>query len=106
MSVADENLPTAEEFRLDLSVYSADAAKRAAYTLLGRATVQLRADGDELVCTVSSTGESKSEPLSHLVQAFRDELLDQDLRERISQESAPVRNAILAHAFSRTGLQG
>jgi hypothetical protein len=32
-------------------------------------------------------------------------VLDQDLRASIARETEPVRNAVLALAFSRTGLQ-
>ncbi len=47
--------------------------------------------------------------VAHLVtiapynQLFQ-ELLDQELREQIAVETAPLRNLILAHAYSRTGL--
>ena len=37
---------------------------------------------------------------------FQTEVLDQNLREKIKLETAPTRNLILAHAFSRTGLVG
>ena len=37
-------------------------------------------------------------------QVFFRELLDQELRELIIQETAPLRDLILAHAYSRTGL--
>ena len=35
---------------------------------------------------------------------FHQELLDQELREQISRETAPLRDLVLAHAYSRTGL--
>jgi His-Xaa-Ser system protein HxsD len=35
---------------------------------------------------------------------FFQELLDQELREKIGQETAPLRNLILAHAFSKIDL--
>jgi DNA-binding FrmR family transcriptional regulator len=40
------------------------------------------------------------------VRELQAEVLDQDLRATISRETEPMRNAILALAFSRTGLQG
>ena len=35
---------------------------------------------------------------------FKKEVLDQDLRENIKRETEAVRNLILSHAFSKTGL--
>jgi His-Xaa-Ser system protein HxsD len=39
-----------------------------------------------------------------LVADFRNEVLDQVLRERIRAETSDIRNLVLALAFSRTGL--
>jgi len=39
-----------------------------------------------------------------LAQNLRIEVLDQQMREVVRTETAGVRNLILAHAFSRTGL--
>ena len=39
-----------------------------------------------------------------LIDDFKKEVLDQDLREKLKVETEPVRNLILAHAFSKTGI--
>ncbi len=46
------------------------------------------------------------EAVDEFEAAFRNEVLDQDLRRTIARETASLRNAILAHAFSKTGIQG
>lgn len=45
------------------------------------------------------------ERIEGLVAAFRNEVLDQDLRSIIAKETEAIRNAVLAFAFSKTGLQ-
>ena len=40
-----------------------------------------------------------------LINEFKRELLDQQLRISIKKETEPQRNLILAYAFSKTGLQ-
>ena len=39
-----------------------------------------------------------------LCSTIRNEVLDQDLRDTISRETASIRTLILANAFSNTGL--
>ena len=41
-----------------------------------------------------------------IVAAFKNEVLDQDLRSIIAKETEATRNAVLAFALSKTGLQG
>ena len=44
--------------------------------------------------------------VDRIVAAFKNEILDQDLRGIIARETEGTRNAILAFALSKTGLQG
>lgn len=87
--------------RIDLSVYRLSAVKKAAYRFSGSATANLAVDGGHAV--VSLTPTSSSSP-PDLAQAFLRELLDQELRELVAEETAQVRNLILAQVFSRTNL--
>jgi His-Xaa-Ser system protein HxsD len=48
--------------------------------------------------------ELSEESVSHLLQEFQKEVLDQDLREHIKKETESYRNLILAHTFSKTSL--
>lgn len=88
----------------DTNVFSAETVKKAAYKYLDRLTVAFRLDGPVLTCLLSfpeGTPEADMETALHDLQT---EVLDQDLRERIKAETAPIRNLILAHAFSKSGL--
>lgn len=88
------------------SVYSLTAVKAAAYRIAASAAVRIECADDEIICALSFPKPLTSIEAADVVHQFTLEVLDQDLRESIAAETAPVRNAILAHAFSKTGLQG
>lgn len=87
------------------AAFSAEAIKRAAYVLMDRMDVSVQATEELWQCAISppkgqnATGEQ-------LADAFRREVLDQDLRLLIEAKTEATRTAILGLAFSRTGLQG
>ena len=87
-------------------VYSLDCLKRAAFRISQFAAVNIIAAGDQYVCELTFQRPLSKEEASELTNAFTVEVLDQDLRETISNETAAIRNTILGHAFSKTGLQG
>ena len=89
--------------RVSTAIYSIDAAKRAAYALMGQMSVLLE-DGDgEIVCRLRT--KNKSADPGKLEELFLEELVDQDLRLSIEARTEPLRSVILGLAFSRTGLQ-
>jgi His-Xaa-Ser system protein HxsD len=86
--------------------YSLTAMKKAAYRAAARCTVIFGdelPDGKVLLEFVPMSG-SADDVLAEAIQAFFRDANDYDLRERIAAETAPLRNLILAHAFSRTRL--
>ena len=84
---------------VDASVYRLSAVKKAAYRLGDRCFVQIEALAGGRI-QVRLTAKSGNTPLDTLEGDFRNELLDQDLRESIAEETERVRNLILAQAFS------
>ena len=90
---------------LDASLYSAEAVKKAAYTIAAQAAVDIRRVGTEWVCEFTFLKSATPAEVKDFVANFRIEVLDQDLREAVAEETREVRNAILAVAFSKTGLQ-
>lgn len=90
---------------LAASVYSVEAIKRAAYRLTDRFSFEIRPNGDQILCELTPLHEMTSDELRREEARFRNEVLDQDLRERIAAETSAIRNAVLAYAFSGTGLQ-
>ncbi|GAA0810080.1 hypothetical protein GCM10009079_00750 [Ralstonia mannitolilytica] len=90
---------------LDKTVYRLEAVQKAAYRFIDRMTVLISQDGDKLVCEMTLV-KGDGDPSGALLADFKRELLDQELRLQIKEETAPTRDLILAYAFSRTGLQG
>jgi His-Xaa-Ser system protein HxsD len=94
------------EFRITSECYSWDSIKRAAYSLSGKCSFDFQTEGKEIVCKLLFLNPQLPEIVASIELAFRNELLDQDLRARIAEETAALRNAVLAFAFSKTGVQG
>ena len=86
----------------DASCHSADAIQRAAYAFTDRFALTLTQGEGVWHCTLDFA--SPAVQVVETLHAFRIEVLDQVLRERIRNETAPVRNAILALAFSQVDL--
>lgn len=84
----------------DPAAVTIDAVQRAAYRMSDRLSIDVRA-GEVIECTVHIPAGSQ---VDELLAEFRNEVLDQVLRERIRQETAEARNLILAVAFSNTGV--
>ena len=99
-------MPKTRALTVDLAVYSLDCIKRSAYRFTDSFALDLRVAANAAVCTLSFDEKASDQLMDHVVASFQKELLDQDLRATIRAETKEVRNLILAHAFSRTGLIG
>lgn len=91
-----------QEVRFSAAVYDLDTIKRAAYRFTDKLAFNFSIEDGEIVCLVTQLAADVSD---HIIDDFRNEVLDQDLRRSIAQETAGIRNVILAHVFSKTGLQ-
>lgn len=92
------------DLRFSQDVHSIDAVKRAAYRISDQATCDIVLEGSDILVSVSPIGDQGTSISSALVDRFKIEVLDADLRLSISAETKGVRNTILSHVFSRTGL--
>jgi His-Xaa-Ser system protein HxsD len=88
---------------VDPHVYRLSAVKKAAYRFADRCFVHIEVL-EEGSIQVRLTAKSEKTPLSGVEGDFRNELLDQDLRESIAEETERVRNLLLAQAFSGLAL--
>ena len=88
----------------DSAVYSLNAVKSAAFRLLRSFTTDISVVGGQIHCVLTFVSPVKEQVAERLALEFKKEILDQDLRERLKVETEAVRNVILAHAFSKTGL--
>jgi His-Xaa-Ser system protein HxsD len=93
-----------EEITFDSRLFSVDAVKNAAYRLANLIDSDIRLDGCNVVCTVRLRKENAEEAMTDVLERFRREVIDHDLRLQIRHETEGERNLILAHAFSRTGI--
>ena len=99
--VPDANVTATVEF--DTSVYRLAAIKKAAYAFSDRLHVVIETSGDKTV-RVRLQSKALSTDIDSVVGEFCNEVLDQELREVVAQETEAVRNLILAQAFSATSL--
>jgi His-Xaa-Ser system protein HxsD len=97
---------TGTRVTFDARVYALQVIKKAAYRFLRELDVAITQEGDSWVCTLTFASPASTDAIERAERELRAEVLDQDLRASIARETEPVRNAILALAFSRTGLQG
>lgn len=94
-----------ETVTFSLKVYSVETIKKAAYRLSDIMSVDILPSADEIQCTLHINPDLTGEQAQRAVAAFRNEVLDQDLRTVVANETDAIRNAILAYALSKTGLQ-
>lgn len=88
------------------AAFAVDAIKKAAYRFSNLFAAEIRLAHDQTECVLHFDKSVPEGEHAQIIAAFRTEVLDQDLRAVIAKETEPVRNAILAHVFSKTGLQG
>lgn len=89
---------------LDVALYSLEAVQKAAYRFIDRLTVLISKGSETVICEIDFINGTTLAP-DDILADFKRELLDQQLRAQIKRETEPVRNLVLAYAFSRTGLQ-
>lgn len=95
------------EVRFDLNVVSMEAIKKALYRYGDRITFTLSQKEKTVVCVFEPrSGLALPVDTIAITEQLPLDVLDQDLRERLFEQTAHIRNTILALAFSRTGLQG
>lgn len=88
----------------DDRVFCLMAIKKAAYAYSRTFSAEITSQGSQIHCQLIFTVPVDEAARARFVEEFRKEVLDQDLRERLKAETETVRNVILAHAFSKTGL--
>src|SRR5690348_11677574 len=90
---------------LELQQYRLTAIKKAAFRLADRCSTLLAAADEERVQVSFLFKAGRTEAYAReTVRLYLNELLDQELREHVAEETAPIRALILAHAFSKADL--
>lgn len=101
-----QNEPQQVLTRFDNRIISLPAVKKAAYKYINSFAVDFSLKNNDILCSLTFTAPTTEELSLKLVEDFKKEALDQDLREQIKTETEPIRNLIFALAFSRTGIVG
>ncbi len=86
------------ELVFDVRVFSLDTIKRALYRFADKCSFDVQQKDSDIIVTIHSKVDID------LSDRIRNEVLDQDLRDSLSKETANIRTLILANAFSNTGL--
>ena len=87
---------------LDESLYCAEAVRRATYWFTDRCFVSLSKSHGVIAVRLRSKG--KTVDLRQVASQLQDSILDAQLRLEIGQETAQIRNLIVAKAFAEGDL--
>jgi His-Xaa-Ser system protein HxsD len=89
----------------DLRVYRLSAVQKTAYKFAREFGAVLGPVEEHLLsATFEFREKTSSEAATTVMRSFFQELLDQELRERIAEETDAIRSLILAQAYSKTDL--
>lgn len=89
----------------DAGVYRLSAVKSAAYKFGDRFQILISVPEDGHIRAVLKPKNDLSDPQC-VVGEFCNEVLDQELREVVAEQTEGLRNLLLAHTFSQTSIVG
>jgi His-Xaa-Ser system protein HxsD len=92
------------DLSFDNDVFPVDTIKRALYRFADRCSFDVELVEKKTKVTLHIPANMTEPGVDDLCYRIRNEVLDQDLRDSISRETANIRTLILANAFSNTGL--
>jgi His-Xaa-Ser system protein HxsD len=92
--------------QLDARVYSLDVAQRAAFKCIDLASFEFALAPEHEILVTATVKPGLTIDPTELRARFRNELLDQKLRQTVAEETKTERDLILAYAFSNTKLLG
>ena len=92
------------EVKFDLAVFSVDAVKAACYRFMDRFSPDIEIRDGAICCLLQFDSKLAEVSVASEIENLKKEVLDQELRLKVKNETEPIRNLILAHAFSKTGL--
>jgi His-Xaa-Ser system protein HxsD len=89
----------------DEGIFGVDCVKRAAYSLADLFATEISSSEEKVKCILHFADAQTSDQAEKLLNRFRIAVIDYDLRQKIREETEPLRSAILAYAYSKTNLQ-
>ncbi len=88
---------------LDYDIYTADVIFRVAYDFTDRCFVFLSRPTDAVI-RVALAPKVPEAPLGDVAGAFANALIDERVRQRVERETRPIRELLVAQAFSEADL--
>ncbi|MGB6210513.1 His-Xaa-Ser system protein HsxD [Pseudomonas mandelii] len=88
----------------DERLYDGQVLQKAAYRSMNSLTADIACTDGKFTCALSSNIGIDEPAFLYAVQEFKKDVLDYQLRHKLSAETLPIRNLILGLAFSKTGL--
>lgn len=89
---------------IDLNIYNVEAVKRAIYKFADKFSADLKRDADSLTISLIPKDQNSFD-FENIRAQLLDEILDQDLRATIANETEDIRNVIVAKAFANVDIQ-
>jgi His-Xaa-Ser system protein HxsD len=103
ISFMDEESMTID-VRFDETVFTVDAVKAACYRFLDKFSTSIEVREGAILCSIRFDPVLSQALMDAEIENLKKEVLDQELRQKLKVETEGIRNLILAHAFSKTGL--
>jgi len=88
--------------KIDTGIFRLSAIKKAAYRLGSHYYIQLEKTTDKYIDVILQPKDAKI--LQNASGVFRNEILDQELREIVAEETKLIRDLLLAQVFSSVSL--
>lgn len=98
----EQSAQDCHEIAFDLNIYSLSAIKKAAHKFSGQFHIRIEKKQESAFVTLRSKSQTQSGRA--VAGELENEVLDQELRESIAEQTNPLRQLIIAQAFSRTSL--
>ena len=93
------------KFLFDECVVSVTSVQKACYFFINEISSEVTTDNNKISCKIFFKKDITKDMILEFEARFRNEVLDNSLREKVASETEGVRNLILGLAFSKTGLQ-
>lgn len=97
-------MSTGESLSFQIDIYSLETVKRAAYRFTNSAEIDINLRGNVIEVKATALSNQANGLPKTFVADFKRTVLDEDLRCIIATETELIRNTILSHVFSQSGL--
>lgn len=78
---------------------------KAAYRFSDRFVCDISKTATSIICALNFRQSIEADFVRTAIDQFKLEVLDNELRRSVAERTEPLRTAILAYAFSKSGLQ-